>query len=410
MKIWIVSVGEPLPVDSENVRLRRMGNLATYISNKGIDVEWFSVSFEHYQKKQRCNKDMVYSINEHFNLRLVYVNGYKRNVSLARVIHHRKAGKNILRCMQELDKPDVIIASMEPLEVSHCVVEYSTKNQVPCIVDVRDLWPEIYYDVIPKGLHWALDFYVKRCASSLKYTMSHCNSIVGLSRGFLEYGLKYAGRSKRDTDDVFPIAYPNYDYDKYSLKFEECWERYGLDRNDFIISFLGNFGDQFKFDEIIEASKRLLNKCDIKFVLCGNGKHQEEIREKTGDNVIIPGWIEKEQILSLLSCSKIGIAPYINSMNYRMNTPNKFGEYLSASLPIAVSVPGEMEKLLTDYSCGFCYKNADDLVEIIQKYYNDDQFQKCSSTNARMLFENMFNADNANQKLLQHLIKISREK
>ena len=38
MKIWIVSVGEPLPIDGDNVRLRRMGNLATFVSNSDIDV------------------------------------------------------------------------------------------------------------------------------------------------------------------------------------------------------------------------------------------------------------------------------------------------------------------------------------------------------------------------------------
>ena len=80
MRIWIVSVGEPLPVDGENVRLRRMGNLASYISDSGIDVEWFSVSFEHYQKIQRCKKDTDYIINEHYSIHLAHVNGYKRNI------------------------------------------------------------------------------------------------------------------------------------------------------------------------------------------------------------------------------------------------------------------------------------------------------------------------------------------
>ena len=46
MKVWIVSVGEPLPSDGTNVRLRRMGNLAQYITADEKDsVDWFSVSF-----------------------------------------------------------------------------------------------------------------------------------------------------------------------------------------------------------------------------------------------------------------------------------------------------------------------------------------------------------------------------
>ena len=56
MNLWIVSVGEPLPVDGANTRLRRMGNLATYASQRDVKVEWFSVSFDHYTKIQRCKK------------------------------------------------------------------------------------------------------------------------------------------------------------------------------------------------------------------------------------------------------------------------------------------------------------------------------------------------------------------
>lgn len=410
MKIWIVSVGEPLPIDGDNVRLRRMGNLATYISQSNENVEWFTVSFEHYQKKQRCLENSNFEVNEHFKIHLAYVNGYKRNISFSRIIHHKNAGKQIYNIMNSLEKPDVILASMEPLEVSNAAVKYAKENNIPCIVDVRDLWPEIYYDVIPSPLHGLLNLYVNYCAKILSYTMSNCDSIIGLSNGFLNYGLKYAGRKRKKTDAVFPIAYPNYNYNEYKNKFDECWKKYGLKKTDFIVVFLGNFGDQFKFDEIIEVSKKFLIKKDIKFVLCGNGKHQEEIQKLVSNNVIIPGWIEKNQILSLLSYAKIGIAPYIDSMNYRLNTPNKFGEYLSASLPIAVSVPGEMENLLNKYNCGFYYKNEDDLYNIISKYYDNPAFQKKSSVNARNLFELLFNAENANDELLKHIIKISKLK
>ena len=54
MKVWIVSTGEPLPIDGENVRLRRMGSLAEYLVKRGNEVVWFSSSFEHYKKHQRC--------------------------------------------------------------------------------------------------------------------------------------------------------------------------------------------------------------------------------------------------------------------------------------------------------------------------------------------------------------------
>lgn len=410
MKLWIVSVGEPLPVDGMNTRLRRMGNLAQFASDNHVEVEWFSVSFDHYKKAQRCKGDADFRINDQYVLHLVDSVPYQRNVSYARIRHHKEAGKAIYNRMNSLDKPDVIIASMEPLEVSKAAVVYAKENNVPCIVDVRDLWPEIYYDVIPKQLHWALDFYVKSCAKSLHYTMGNCDSIVGLSNGFLEYGLKYAKREATENDAVYPIAYPNNDYSAYKKKLQEYWGNCGIKETDFLVVFLGNFGDQFKFDEIIEAAKYFENVQNIKFVLCGNGKHEEEIKKAVGSNVIIPGWIEKEQIFSLMANASIGIAPYINSMNYRLNTPNKFGEYLSASLPIAVSVPGEMEELLNQYECGRAYRNAQELIELIKMYYHNDELLEQHSSNARELYEKMFNADDSNQKLLDHIIKISKTK
>lgn len=410
MKLWIISVGEPLPVDGENTRLRRMGNLASYASSNGVSVEWFSVSFDHYKKMQRCESDTDYCVNDNYVLHLVKSIPYKKNVSLARIRHHKNAGKSIYNKMNKIDKPDVIFASMEPLEVSKVAIKYAKENNIPCIVDVRDLWPEIYYDVIPHALHWLLNFYVKKCAKTLNYTMGNCDSIVGLSDGFLNYGLKYAHRDRTDNDAVFPISYPNIDYSIYKDKFEQNWEKFGLISTDFIIVFLGNFGDQFKFDVIVSAADFFKNETNIKFVLCGNGKHESEIKNLVGDNVIIPGWIEKEQIFSLMANASLGIAPYIDSMNYRLNTPNKFGEYLSAGLPIAVSVSGEMENLLKKYDCGSYYRNAEELIKIVDLYFRDPKLTTQHSHNAKKLYEDMFNADKANEKLLNHIIKISQLK
>lgn len=410
MKLWIISVGEPLPVDGENTRLRRMGNLASYASSNGVSVEWFSVSFDHYKKMQRCESDTDYCVNDNFVLHLVKSIPYKKNVSLARIRHHKNAGKSIYNKMNKTDKPDVIFASMEPLEVSKVAIKYAKENNIPCIVDVRDLWPEIYYDVIPHSLHWLLNFYVKKCAKTLNYTMGNCDSIVGLSDGFLNYGLKYAQRDRTDNDAVFPISYPNIDYSIYKGKFEQNWEKFGLKSTDFIVVFLGNFGDQFKFDEIVSAADFFKNETNIKFVLCGNGKHESEIKNLVGDNVVIPGWIEKEQIFSLMANASLGIAPYIDSMNYRLNTPNKFGEYLSAGLPIAVSVSGEMENLLKKYDCGSYYRNAEELIKIVDLYFRDSKLTAQHSNNAKKLYEDMFNADKANEKLLNHIIKISQLK
>lgn len=329
MRIWIVSVGEPLPTDGENTRLRRMGNLANCISENGHSVEWFTVSFDHYKKIQRCKEDKDIIVNDNFIMHLVYTSGYKKNISLRRIMQHKAAGRKIYKKMNSLSKPDIIIASMEPLEVSSAATKYGVKNLVPVIVDVRDLWPEIYYEVLPKRVHFLLKPYVEFCRIILRKTMAAAYSIIGLSDKFLEYGLSFAGREKGILDRTFPIAYPNYNYSLYEHSFNKYWGNLGIKTTDFIIVFFGNFGKQFNFESIIEASNLLKDSPSIKFVLCGTGPQLDDVNNRTSSNVIFPGWIEKEQISSMASNANLGIAPYINSKNYTQNTPNKFGEYLS---------------------------------------------------------------------------------
>ena len=290
--------------------------------------------------------------------------------------------------------------------MSRAAVRFGNKHNIPVIVDVRDLWPEIYFEVISPRLHFLLKPYVWYCKRVLKNTMSKVDSIVGLSPDFLRYGLKYAGREQNEKDAVIPIGYPNYDYSPYKNNKKLLEEKFGLTAQDFIVAFLGNFGNQFDFNPIVEAANKLREEKNIKFVLCGTGVQLEDIKKQVCDNVIFPGWIEKEEIMSLTANASIGLAPYVDSMNYRMNTPNKFGKYLSAALPPVISVGGLMEGLLQKNNCGAKYSNSEELKNIILSYYKDPIKLKDQSKNARRLYDDSFNADIVNEKFVKHLEKI----
>lgn len=412
MKIWIVSVGEPLPTDGANVRLRRMGNLAAFIAqNSENQVDWFSVSFDHYKKKQRVEKSTTVDIADNYRMHILYTNGYKRNVSVARIIHHIMGSKKIYREMCNMEeKPDIILASMEPLEVSSISTAFAAKFNVPVIVDVRDLWPEIYYEVIPEKLHFLLNLYVRYCGGVLRKTMSRASAIVGLSPDFLKYGLKYARREKSSLDAVIPIAYPNYDYTPYKGKFDVLTEKYGIQEGDFLAVFFGNFGNQFDFEPIVSAAHKLAAYPKIKIVLCGTGIQMDDIKARCPDNVIFTGWIEKEEIMSLSANAAVGLAPYIDSMNYRMNTPNKFGEYLSAALPPVIAVGGLMQELLNDAGCGAKYDDGETLANILLSYYENPEKQQTESARARKLYESRFSGNVVNEGFVEQLKKVINAK
>lgn len=409
MNIWIIGIGEPLIIDSENVRLRRAGNLAKYISEKN-ELHYYSVSFDHYKKKQRTEKNQTFRINDNYYLHIARVPGYKRNVSLQRVISHKVSAKRIKSLMYKhvkINKPNVILIENTPLELLKTVAKFGKRNGVNVVVDFRDLWPDIFIDVAPRYLRLLVNIYIKFSRMSLKRALKNVTSVVGLSSAFMEYGLELASRNKGKFDVVIPIGYPNYNYNVTIDEFNHLWGEYGLNTEDFIIAFTGNFGKQFNFKEIILAANNLVSEESIKFVLCGSGENLHEVKRLCPSNVIFPGWVEKDMITSLLQYASVGIAPYIDSFNYRNNTPNKFGEYLSAGLPILVSVSGLMEEYLTTYKCGFRYKDGNHLAELIMNYKSSPEKLFKARREARNLYEKEFELNKINEKYYNHLINVA---
>ncbi|MDW4440330.1 glycosyltransferase family 4 protein [Staphylococcus saprophyticus] len=391
MKIWIVSDGEPLPIDGEDIRLRRMGNLARILSERGHEVIWFSSNFEHYTKKFRSDSDKVININENYKIVLLSTKGYKKNVSLNRYLHFKTLASKFKILSSELSEPDIVVSTMAPIEIANEIKVFSKNKKVKYVIDIRDLWPDIYYEVTPKFIHFAVKFLIKKTKRDLSLVLQNSEGIVGVTDKFLEYGLNVADIKKRDTDTVFHTAYPSY---APKAVFKTYWQDYGLKEEDFIVSFVGNFGKQFDLETVFDAIDRFKDS-NIKFVLCGLGEKYEFYfnKYKKNENVILPGWIGKEEISTLLINSDIGIAPYINSKNYRLNLPNKFGEYLSSKLPILVSVNGMMENVLTQFECGYKYDDGLDLYNKITYLIKNKEILKKQKENAFNLYEDQFKVE-----------------
>lgn len=404
MRVWIVCLGEPLPVN-DTVRTRRMGILADFLSNNGVDVTWFSGSFDHYDKRQLVENDRVISLKANYRLNIIYTAGYKKNISLERIACNYDASKKIYAMMQTQEQPDVIIACLAPIELSEYVAQYATDRGVPFVIDIRDMWPQTYYDVLPRALRFLIYPYVEYHKWILKRTLAEADGIVGISQAALEYGLKLAGKKQSEFNCVIPIMYPNYNYKKglvHTTKF-------GCQADDYMVVCTGNLGAQYDYTAIIEASEYLCDRYPrIKFVLCGTGTQEERLRAKARNNIVLTGWIDKYTIVELLANARLGIAPYIDVPNYRTNTPNKFPEYLSAGLPILVGVPGVMEDYLTKNECGCRYSNGVELAQMIINYYENEALRTMHSNNARKLYEHGFSENILCSRFMEYLQQFKR--
>lgn len=412
MKVWLVTIGEPLPTDGDGGdRLFRAGILAAMLTQGGHKVVWWTSTFDHMRKQQRFLTDTTLRMESGMLLKLLHGCGYARNVSLRRLVDHAILAQKFSHQAKEIPRPDVILCSLPPLELPVAVTRYGKANGVPVVVDVRDLWPDLFLDLVPEWIKsicsvalWPLWWQARKaCANAFV--------ITGNSLHFVHWGLNLAGRAQTSLDRWFPHGYA-----KVSLKQSELeeanafWSRHGLSTGtqDFIACFFGAIGPQSELNVVVEAARRLQStgrKC--KFVLCGQGDHLDSLLRNSADipSVIFPGWIDAAKICSLMRISHVGLAVYRSNSGYTTNMPNKPIEYLSAGLPVVSSLRGYLEEFLREHACGVTYPNGDAeaLAKVIADLDENRQKLTEMSRNARQVSAEKFDADKVYKEMIAYL-------
>ena len=413
MHIWLITVGEPLPIDGNNDRLYRTGILVNLLIKRGHKVVWWTSTFDHVRKIQRLNSDSTINKSNNFKIKLLHSIGYKKNISIFRFINHYLIGCKFYKYAQEGVKPNIILSSLPTLKLSLSAVKYGEKMNIPVVLDMRDMWPDVFLDFIPswaKGIAHILFLPMYIMLSKACIGATH---IIGITPGFVNWGVKCANRNPTSLDKSFPLGYSENAPKKKAIKeAEQFWAKYGLSKNsnEFNICYFGNLGHSFvpEFINVINAARKIESKnYPIRFIICGSGVNLDFYRKKAKgyNNIIFPGWINEVQIWTLLRMSSIGLLPYQNSKSFVISLPNKSIEYLSAGLPIISSLKGVLGDLLNNYNCGITYEseNTDDLASILINLFNHPELLKKMSKNAYALYKDKFVAEKVYNDMVDYL-------
>jgi glycosyltransferase involved in cell wall biosynthesis len=415
MYIWLITIGEPLPMDSNNERLYRTGILANWLIKKNHQVLWWTSTFDHTRKKQRFDDDHTIILNDHFHIKLLHSISYRKNVSFRRIANHYGIARKFKRLAQFEVKPEIILCSFPTIELSLAATEFGKNNHVPVVLDVRDLWPDMFLDVMPEKTRKLMKLFLRPMIRNTRTAFSNAAAVFGNTPSFVDWGIRYGKRDRNSFDRDFPFGYTSKKPTEGEIKkAKEYWKTFGIDEKckEYIVCFFGTIGRQFDFQTIIIASKRLkMQGIPIRFVLCGDGDNLTVYKEMANgcDNIVFPGWVGKSEIWTLMRLSSIGLAPYINTMNFTMNLTNKPIEYLSGGLPILSSLKGTVDNMITENRCGFTYSNVDNIVCILAKWYKSPKLLKDMSQNAYNLFERKFVAENVYSNMIEHLESICND-
>lgn len=411
MNIWLIKTGEPLPSDGENTRLFRTGKFANYLSSKGHNVIWWSSVFDHQGKKHRTIPEVV-SINDNFSIKALKSDGYEKNISFKRIKEHRQVAREFRKRVDEEQKPDLILCSFPTIELCIEAVKFAKKSSIPILIDIRDLWPDIFIEhIFPKSLKPIGKVFIWPFMKSVKKIMSNATGLISISKPMLNWGLNYAERLETKKDMVVPFGYlPRILSSKETENRELFFRKVGIFSKEIElrICLFATLSNSFNILTIIAAAKEL-EKLDssVQFVICGSGEKLKKYKQMTVgmENIFFPGWVDFPTILYLKSISDIGIAPYINTPDFAASIPNKAVEYLSGGLPILTSIDGHLTKIIKKNNCGWFYKNDHPklLANLILKIKMEQNELIRMKKNAINLFETRFEENKVNAKLESHI-------
>lgn len=365
MRIWLITVGEPLPIDGDSTRLLRAGILFGHLTGEGHEVVWWTSTFNHWRKQHYFDRDASIRVNEYGQLKLLHGTGYRKNISFRRVLDHWLVARAFARLAEGEPAPDVILCSLPTLELSVAATRYGLRHGLPVIIDIRDLWPDVMIEMLPAWLRGLARLVALPMQMQARRACRAAFALTANSPPFLEWGLQRAGRSGASRDRVFPFGYVTTTPSESVLfAARQRWQEFGLEEGGgaFVACFFGTMGHQFDLETVIDAALQLEQEGrDFLFVLCGVGEQLEGLKARAGNsrNILFPGWVGKVEIHVLMRIASVGLAPYRNHAGFVGNLPNKPIEYMAGSLPVISSLGGYLSDFLAQKDCGVTYADGD---------------------------------------------------
>jgi glycosyltransferase involved in cell wall biosynthesis len=272
-------------------------------------------------------------------------------------------------------KPDIILASsVHPLTLV-AGIQTAKKFGVPCICEIRDLWPEtlVAYGSLKKKSLLAKLLYLGE-----KWIYKKADRLIFTMEGGKDYVLK----TYKNKIDVSKITYINNGTDLEIFnkqKEREIFEDEDLnDENHFKVIYAGSLGEANSPMDIVQAASIIQERGykRIKFIIFGGGILLNILKkyclEHNLDNVRFKGRVHKKYIPYILSKSDLNIftGKQLGLYQYGLSL-NKIFDYMASGKPIISNVGCGYDNL-GKYQCGSTIKGSDfkELANGIIRFYN----------------------------------------
>ena len=301
---------------------------------------------------------------------------------------------------------------MPIVELAAAASSYGMRHDIPVIIDIRDLHPDIYLNLVPKLAHPVARLAMKRMYRDLRTSLQLASGLVAIAPSFLDWALAHAQRNRSDRDAVFPLAYPEITATDAEVDAARRELRsLGVREDKKILWYVGTFNRWIDLQTPIEAMRLMAGqgRNDYQLVISGSGDFDEQWRRlaKGLSSVVFTGWIGVPHIIHLRRVAWAGVAPYRPGF---LTVGNKIFEYMAGGLPILLSIGGDAREIIESTESGIAYSggNPQSFASAIDRLALNDERDRMSA-NSLQAYDAHYSAEKVYSEMIEYMEAIARQ-
>lgn len=302
-----------------------------YLRSRGYETIYLTSDFDHTSKTVfRCE------VNGCIQLK---AKPYKKNLSLDRILSHRRFARDAFRYLEKLPyTPDVVVVLLPPNSLSSYAAQYKKRHpKVKLIFDIFDLWPESFPSNRMKKLLapvFALWAWIRdRSLSAADFVTTECalfHQRLGLQPD--RSGVVYLCAK--------PLQIPRAEPKLAEDVLELC--------------YLGAINNVVSISDICILLSQLSAMRPVKLHIIGAGEHQQELidcAKASGADVVFYGAVyDDKRKQDIMSRCHFGLN--IMKSSVCVGLTMKSVEYFRHGLPIINNIPADAEAFVQEKNVG----------------------------------------------------------
>ncbi|MDQ0413813.1 glycosyltransferase family 4 protein [Mesobacillus stamsii] len=403
-KVLVIAQFTQLPGETGNNR-SRFKLICEMLAKEGYDVTIITSKFRELDRTFRKENELYNSAP--YKIVTLDEVGYYKNISFKRIYSMWSftwSLKNFLKNTNE--DYNLVYACVPGLDSALIAGKYANRKNIPFVIDVQDVWPEVMYDlVLDVPIISNILFSPLQLMANKVYAMA--DGIMAVSKTYLEI----AERKNRKSG-IKDYVFIGTDIEEFELSVNENINVVDKPSDEFWIAYIGSLGHSYDIYTFIEGAKKASEKgINVRPIILGSGpleKNFKEFAKRIGSNAYFTGWVDHAMMGSYLKKSDA----VINAIKRKapQSITNKVGDYLSSGRPMLNgSLNLEFLELLNDYKFGFNYEpeSSESLYLAIEKIYRlSKKEREQMGSNARRLAEEKFDRKKTYPKIIKMTEKL----